>query len=278
MTVQLYLIGDPVAHSLSPCLHEAMLAEAGLDGRYTLRRVTAETLPAFMDEVKRDRSCLGFNVTMPLKQAVLPYLDELDDTARRCGAVNTVCLRAGGAIGHNTDGAGFVDSITTHGLPPHGKTMLLLGAGGAAEAVCAALADSGAAHIFLANRHTERAEAIARRRAETVQPIPFESSALSRAAAQSDLIVNATSLGMSGKPQFPDLAFLKNARRDTLVYDLVYQPRVTEFLETAAKLELRTVSGIDLLVCQAVRSFALFTAHEVDISDLYSVTKDILEG
>ena len=124
MTARLYLIGDPVAHSLSPLLHGAMIAQTGADCTYEARRVRAAELPAFLTEAKA--ACAGFNVTMPLKEAIVPLLDGLDASARECGAVNTVCIRQGRAIGHNTDGSGFVDSLCARGIDPAGMTVLLV--------------------------------------------------------------------------------------------------------------------------------------------------------
>ena len=107
---QLFVIGDPVAHSLSPLLHQAMIDQTGAAYRYDVRTVRPEELPAFVRWAK-DGGCAGFNVTMPHKEAILPLLDEVDATAASCGAVNTVCIREGRAIGHNTDGTGFLDSL-----------------------------------------------------------------------------------------------------------------------------------------------------------------------
>ena len=128
---QLFVIGDPVAHSLSPLLHQAMIDQTGAAYRYDVRTVRPEELPAFVRWAK-DGGCAGFNVTMPHKEAILPLLDEVDTTAASCGAVNTVCIRERRAIGHNTDGTGFLDSLAGQGFYPQGRTVLLLGAGGAA--------------------------------------------------------------------------------------------------------------------------------------------------
>ena len=187
MTARLYLIGDPVAHSLSPLLHGAMIAQTGADCTYEARRVRATELPAFLTEAKA--ACAGFNVTMPLKEAIVPLLDGLDASARECGAVNTVCIRQGRAIGHNTDGSGFVDSLRARGIDPAGMTVLLLGAGGAAEAVCTALVKAGAARLYVANRTVDRAHALAARCPEVIRPIPFDGD---------DLTVPAANLGRHG--------------------------------------------------------------------------------
>ena len=126
---KLYLIGDPVDHSLSPLLHGAMIAQTGVHYTYEVRRVQPRDLADFVAEAKAG-GCAGFNVTMPHKEAILPLLDELSPAAAACGAVNTVCIKNGRAIGYNTDGRGFVDSLRARGLEPEGKTVLLLGTGG----------------------------------------------------------------------------------------------------------------------------------------------------
>lgn len=139
---KLYLIGDPVDHSLSPLLHGAMIAQTGVHYTYEVRRVQPRDLADFVAEAKAG-GCAGFNVTMPHKEAILPLLDELSPAAAACGAVNTVCIKNGRAIGYNTDGRGFVDSLRARGLEPEGKTVLLLGTGGAGDAICDALVGAG---------------------------------------------------------------------------------------------------------------------------------------
>lgn len=272
MTARLYLIGDPVAHSLSPLLHGAMIAQTGADCTYEARRVRAAELPAFLTEAKA--ACAGFNVTMPLKEAILPLLDGLDASARECGAVNTVCIRQGRAIGHNTDGSGFVDSLRARSIDPAGMTVLLLGAGGAAEAVCTALVKAGAARLYVANRTIDRAHALAARCPEVIRPIPFDGDDLCRAAAESGLLVNATSLGMAGKGEFSDLDFLRRAPDGAVVYDLVYHPRCTRLLQAAAALELSTIPGTELLLYQAVGAFSLFTGCAPDVPALREMLGD----
>ena len=276
MTARLYLIGDPVAHSLSPLLHGAMIAQTGADCTYEARRVRLAELPAFLAEAK-SAACAGFNVTMPLKEAIVPLLDGLDVSARECGAVNTVCIRQGRAIGHNTDGSGFVDSLRARGIDPAGMTVLLLGAGGAAEAVCTALAKAGAARLYVANRTMGRAQALACRDPEVIRPIPFDEAVLCRAAAESGLLVNATSLGMAGKGEFPSLDFLQRAPSDAVVYDLVYHPRRTRLLQTAAALGLSTIPGTELLLYQAVGAFTLFTGCAPDVPALREALGDALK-
>lgn len=269
---QLFVIGDPVAHSLSPLLHQAMIDQTGAAYRYDVRTVCPEELPAFVRWAK-DGGCAGFNVTMPHKEAILPLLDEVDATAASCGAVNTVCIREGRAIGHNTDGTGFLDSLAGQGFYPQGQTVLLLGAGGAAKAVGHALAAAGAGRIIVCARRLERAAALAAQLPGCGEGIVLAQDAIQQAAAACDLLVNATPLGMAGSPAFAGLNFLQAMPPHAVVYDLVYHPRRTALLEAAARQGLRTVGGIDLLIRQAVRAFTFFTGETPDTAALYATLR-----
>lgn len=272
---QLFVIGDPVAHSLSPLLHQAMLDQTGAAYRYDVRTVRPEELPAFVRWAK-DGGCAGFNVTMPHKEAILPLLDEVDATAASCGAVNTVCIREGRAIGHNTDGTGFLDSLAGQGFYPQGRTVLLLGAGGAAKAVGHALAAAGAGRIIVCARRLERAAVLAAQLPSCGEGIVLAQDAIQQAAAVCDLLVNATPLGMAGSPAFAGLDFLQAMPPHTVVYDLVYHPRRTALLEAAARQGLRAVGGIDLLIRQAVRAFTFFTGETPDTASLYATLREPL--
>lgn len=272
---QLYVIGDPVAHSLSPLLHQTMIDQTGAAYRYDVRTVRPEELPAFVRWAK-DGGCAGFNVTMPHKEAILPLLDEADATAASCGAVNTVCIREGRAIGHNTDGTGFLDSLAGQGFYPQGRTVLLLGAGGAAKAVGHALAAAGAGRIIVCARRLERAAALAAQLPGCGESIVLAQDAIQQAAAACDLLVNATPLGMAGSPAFARLDFLQAMPPHAVVYDLVYHPRRTALLEAAARQGLRAVGGIDLLIRQAVRAFTFFTGETPDTAALYDALREPL--
>lgn len=272
---QLFVIGDPVAHSLSPLLHQAMIDQTGAAYRYDVRTVRPEELPAFVRWAK-DGGCAGFNVTMPHKEAILPLLDEVDATAASCGAVNTVCIREGRAIGHNTDGTGFLDSLAGQGFYPQGRTVLLLGAGGAAKAVGHALAAAGAGRVIVCARRLERAAALAAQLPGYGEGIVLAQDAIQQAASACDLLVNATPLGMAGSPAFAGLDFLQAMPPHAVVYDLVYHPRRTALLEAAARQGLRAVGGIDLLIRQAVRAFTFFTGETPDTAALYAALREPL--
>ena len=193
-----------------------------------------------------------------------------------CGAVNTVCIREGRAIGHNTDGTGFLDSLAGQGFYPQGRTVLLLGAGGAAKAVGHALATAGAGRVIVCARRLERAAALAAQLPGCGEGIVLAQDAIQQAASACDLLVNATPLGMAGSPAFARLDFLQAMPPHAVVYDLVYHPRRTALLEAAARQGLRTVGGIDLLIRQAVRAFTFFTGETPDTAALYAALREPL--
>lgn len=236
--LKLCVIGDPVGHSLSPMLHTGMLKNAGIAGSYEAVTVKAEELADFVKKAK-DGAYDGFNVTMPHKESIIPLLDELAPSAQAMGAVNTVVVRNGRTIGHNTDGDGLVRS-----LPQLPRKVVVLGNGGAAKAVSRALGQNGV-EVAICARHPVR------------EQIPW--CEIKSAVADCDLLVNATCLGMAGKEQFAEFSFLKKLPENAAVYDLVYNPRKTKLLEKAKMLCHPTIEGLALLKRQAELAFTIFT-------------------
>lgn len=247
-----FIIGHPVAHSRSPIIHGHWLAEHGLDGSYERVDVPPGAVAAFLDRI-RSGEFAGGNVTVPNKEAVLPLLDHVGETARRMGAVNTIWVEDGKLHGDNTDAFGFLAHLDDRvpGWDARTASALILGAGGAARAVVHGLVSRGVGRIILVNRSMARAEDLA---AEF--GVGVEARGRSEAAAlvaKSDLIVNTTSLGMQGQPPLDlDLAGL---RPGTIVDDIVYVP-----LETALLAEARTrggvpVDGLGMLLHQAIPGF-----------------------
>lgn len=258
--MKLQVIGDPVLHSKSPALHGAMLAALGLDVPYTAHVVRRGELPDYL-RWARDNGVTGFNATMPHKEDLIPLLDGLDPAARTISAVNTVCLRDGNWVGFNTDGAGAVAALRDGlGLDPSGLTVTLLGAGGAAKAVALALADAGAERVFVCNRTLSRAEELcAHDPASRLSPSGFDPDTLSRRAAQSQLLVNCTNLGMADCPgQFEGFSFLDALPPDAGVFDLIYHPAETELLTQARRRGLPALNGLLMLVNQAVLALEHF--------------------
>ena len=269
--MKLQVIGDPVLHSKSPAIHGAMLAALGLsDVTYTARVVRRGELPDYLAWAGKN-GVVGFNATMPHKEDLVPLMDELDGAARSIGSVNTVCIRDGRLSGHSTDGPGFLAALEYElNVSPAGRTITLLGAGGAARAVACALAQAGAARVYVCNRTVERAAALcALDPSGRLIPNRFDSDTLSRAASCSDLLVNCTNLGMEGCPgQFADLTFLDALPRKAVVYDMIYHPAETELLQQARLRGLTTCNGISMLIWQAVLALEYFLDQPLKREDM----------
>jgi shikimate dehydrogenase len=267
----LAVIGHPVAHSLSPGIHNAALRALGHAPAYEARDVPPDAL---RDAVRRlvDEGFAGFSVTIPLKERILPLLDRLDGSARSVGAVNTVSIDRSGPvpvlIGHNTDVAGFLVPLAEYADRLRGARVLVWGAGGASRAVVAGvLRRLDPEVVTLVARRPESVRALARDLApaggERIahSPWPAAPSALDA----HDLLVNATPLGMH-----PDMASTpaphgEGLRSGQVVYDLVYRPAVTRLLADAAAAGADTIGGLPMLVAQAAEAFRLWTGLEMPV-------------
>lgn len=275
MTIQLTgktqivgLIGWPVSHSVSPPMHNAAFAALGLDWCYVPLPVPIDPAERIGEAVRglRALGLRGANVTIPHKQAVIPYLDQLSPAARAIGAVNTIRVEAAGAFfGDNTDAPGFVADLRDHNVDPSGMKVIVLGAGGSARAIVYGLASAGASEIVLFNRTAEKATALAAQMQAlfphcTIVSHNVEDLAVS--AASSQLIVNTTSLGMTPHVEtspWPDeIAF----QAQQVVYDLVYNPRQTRLLQKASANGAQVIGGIGMLFWQGAIAFELWTGQK----------------
>ncbi|AHM03458.1 Shikimate 5-dehydrogenase I alpha [Roseibacterium elongatum DSM 19469] len=247
------VIGDPVAHSLSPRLHGHWLSRYGLPGHYVPLHVNQADLA----EVLRTLPKMGFagvNVTLPHKEHVLSLADNVTDRAALIGAANTLTFQSNGAIqADNTDGLGFLASIK-QSLPGWTASVgpaLVLGSGGAAKAIVWALLSDGAPVVHVANRTRARADALRDQFGARVSPVDW--TAIPDRVADAALIVNTTSLGMTGQP--PLSVDLSRLTPPTVVTDIVYAPLRTQLLEDAAARGCETVDGLGMLLHQAVPGF-----------------------
>ena len=274
-TRKLCVIGDPVGHSKSPLIHNTMLSALGLDYVYLCQPVPRGRCREWLD-CASFAGYAGFNATMPHKEELVGLMDELDEDARLFGAVNTVCLRDGKAWGYNTDGAGFLRTLDDEGISPAGKRVLVLGAGGAAKAVCLKLAQAGA-EVTVCNRTVEKAQAICAHDPGRLRAAGFDPDTLAREAAGCRLLVNCTSLGMEGTGrQFGDFSFLEALPKDAPVVDLIYAPAETELLRRAREGGHKTVNGFGMLVNQAVLSLEHFTGAEIDAAEMKKLLSGVL--
>jgi shikimate dehydrogenase len=249
------VIGWPISHSRSPLIHGYWLKQHGIDGSYTRQPVEPAELASFLGNLAA-KGYAGCNVTIPHKENAFQLVTPADDTTARLGAVNTVFLRDGKAHGTNTDGEGFINSLSQSapGISLANRRAVVLGAGGASLAIVNALLERGASEVAVANRTIEKADLLRARFGPRVVPTAWEKVA--DQLADCSLLVNTTSLGMKGQPELElDLSRLRGS---AVVTDIVYVPLRTRLLNDAARRGNTVVEGLGMLLHQAVRGFSLW--------------------
>jgi len=262
------IIGDPVDHSLSPLVQNAAFRSIGMNAVYVPFRVKQSTLGSAVEGL-RDVGVKGFNVTSPYKLRVVRYLDKLDRTAAEIGSVNTVVNRNGSLLGYNTDGIGAVNAFRGAGAILEGKSVLLFGAGGAGKAIAFAMA-SRVRTILLANRTLTKATRL-QNQLHKKFPVNISHTAISNPKLQllvkgSDVIINASSMGMDGRNNPP--VHEGSISAGQWVLDIVYKPIQTKLLRTAESAGAQTINGLDMLVSQGAASFELWTGRKAPMSEM----------
>jgi shikimate dehydrogenase len=255
------IFGDPVAHTLSPVMHNAALQKAGIDAVYVPFHVT----PALLPEAVRALRALqmpGINLTIPHKEAVCSLLDELDPLAERIGAVNTIVNRDGRLSGHNTDGLGLLQAIGGDlGIAVQGRRVLVVGAGGAARAAVVALAGAGASWIGIANRTRERAEKLRAELAPRLEgtalaALPLSTELPACLEEGVDLLVNSSAAGLKG--EHLELPLARCVHPGGAVYDMIYARKATPLVASARAAGLLAADGLGMLVGQGEAAFRLW--------------------
>ena len=273
------LLGSPVAHSLSPRMHNTAFGILGLDYVYLCFEVNENTLP---EAVKGLKACgvRGFNLTMPNKNRMLELLDECTPAARLVGADNTVVQEEGKLTGYNTDGIGFLRSLQEAGTDVSGKRLVLMGAGGAASAIAAQAALDGAAELDLFLRPSSRfysrtvrlADALNRETACRVQLCDMaDTGFLRESIAGADVLINATPVGMEPETErclIPAPAWLSPS---LTVADIIYHPQKTKLLSIAEQAGCRTCPGIGMLLHQGAEAFRLWTGQEMPVDQIRDI-------
>lgn len=265
------LIATPIRHSMSPAMHNAAFEKLGMDKVYLVFEVGKEGLEATVNGL-RAMGVRGWNVSMPNKTAVIPYLDKITPAAEMCGSVNTVINDGGTLTGTITDGTGWMQSVREEGIDLTGKKITLLGAGGAATAILVQAALDGVAEISVFNRQDEfwaRAEektALVREKTSCkVNLFHLEDrEALRSEIASSYLLANATSAGM--KPQ-DDICLVDSdmLRPGLVVTDCIYNPKVTILLDRAEKAGCKAIGGLGMMLYQGAEAFRLWTGEEMPV-------------
>ena len=260
------IIGDPIEHSMSPVIHNAAFKNKGLDYVYLPFRVKKEELGKAIESM-RVLNIRGLNITIPHKVAVTQFLDELDPLADKIGAVNTIVNDNGVLKGYNTDATGFLQALLERGIEPKGKKVVILGAGGASRAISFILAERGSSLVIL-NRTWDKAKICAGRISEIFQSeataLKLNRENLTTALSQADILINATSVGMS--PDINETPVTSNLLKPSLVvFDIVYNPIKTRLQREAEVAGATAISGLDMLVWQGALAFEKWTGREAPI-------------
>ena len=274
------LIGDPVEHTMSPAIHNAAFSKMGLDYVYVAFGVKAEELDKAIEGM-RALNIRGLSVTMPHKVAILKLLDKLDPLAEKIGSVNTIVNDDGVLTGYNTDATGFLQAMLERGVEPKGKDIVILGAGGASKAVSFILADRGA-NLVILNRlleldwAVELASRISQTFSKKVEALELNRDNLIKALEKADILVNATSVGMS--PNIDETPVSADLLKSGLiVYDVIYNPIKTKLLQDAEAIGAEVIGGINMLVWQGVLAFEKWTGQKPPVELMKEEAMKLLE-
>lgn len=266
MTTLYGLIGEKLSHSISPTIHLELFKKLNMDADYKLFEIERSQLDTKFHDLKT-RGVNGLNVTIPYKVETINFLDEISEQAKKIGAINTICFQNNKIIGHNTDYFGFGKMLHKNSIEIKGKTVVILGAGGAAKAVIQYLIDSNAKKIMLVSRDTNKAA----KNFNGVEIIDYEQL---QKINTGDAIINCTPVGMY--PNVSNLPINENCiTKFSVAVDLIYNPCETLFLKIAKKHELKAVNGLYMLVSQAIYSEELWNDIHVDKTVIDSIFNNL---
>ena len=275
----LNVIGDPIEHSKSPVVHGLVLDALGVDSDYSRVLVKKGELSEYVENAVKS-GVRGFNLTMPHKVDIIPFLKQIDKDAELFGAVNTVSIKDGELYGYNTDARGFVLSLEQNEVDISGKSIVILGAGGVVSTLALKLSDMGAGRIVILNRTPEKAEAVCEKirglqksgaAKGGTELLWGETGEAAKYAPECDVLINATPLGMSGVgADYEDLSFIDRLAPSAAVIDLIYSPPKTKFLAYAEKRGHKIINGLGMLIGQAILADEIYLDKKLDISGLYT--------
>lgn len=269
------IFGHPVSQSLSPAMHNRAFSLLGMDCVYLAFDVEPRDVGAAVDSV-RALGIRGVNVTVPHKRSVMAHLDEISPEASLAGAVNTVANEGGRLTGRNTDVSGLLRALSSElGFDPRGKSVFLVGAGGAARAAAAGMCSGGARAVSVANRTPARAEELCGDFSSRFPEVRFAAAALGDAGRtaemirEADMVINASCAGMG---DFGPLSLpLDLLSKDSAVYDLVYEPLETPLVRDARALGLRAESGLGMLLYQGADAFSIWTGRDAPVEAMREI-------
>ncbi|WP_052158781.1 shikimate dehydrogenase [Halobacillus sp. BBL2006] len=276
--LKLGLVGHPVGHSMSPWIHEQLMDQQDIKGSYELFDLNPEK---FDEEIQSSeiKGLDGFNVTVPYKEKIIPHLADLDESAKELGAVNTVKNTSKGWVGYNTDGTGFVDSLTNDypNCLNNQARVLLLGSGGASRGIYHALLKNDVATIDIANRTLQRAKDIIGQSTASIDSHAIKLDEAAECLSDYDVVIQTTTVGMSPNDD-QQIIPVKRLTKGTIVSDIVYRPMETRFLKEAKEYGARLHFGHQMLLQQAVYAFKIWTETNPDASGLLEEFEKKLKG
>ncbi len=264
------VVGNPIAHTLSPKIHNHAYRLMGIDAIY----IPIEAKEGYIEEVLSGlcfmTNFVGFNVTIPFKESVVRHMDLCSKEAQEIGAVNTVKRGEDKLIGYNTDWLGFREALKGLGVE-RPQSALLLGAGGASKAIAYALIQMGTRELYVSNRNPTNLELFLERYPQFT-PVEWDQDALSSILPNVQLVVNTTSLGMDGVSMPP--VDLERASRDAIIYDVIYSPPETPLLKWAGELGLKRANGLDMLIWQALFAMEIWFGRMPDFNSIKALLEE----
>lgn len=269
------LLGTPVAHSISPMMYNESFRLLGMDFVYLCFDTKEADLKTMVQTLK-DMNVFGFNLTMPDKERIIPYLDDLSPAAQMIGAVNTVVNENGRLTGHNTDGIGYMKSVSDAGYDIKDGIMTLLGAGGAASSIAIQAALDGAARLHIVNRrgrswnNAERLAATINQNTDCHADVTdmADSAAVKSCIMESTLLTNATSIGMAPNADASPISDLSCFHENLMVSDIIYNPRCTRLMQDARNAGCRTSNGLYMLLYQGEAAFRIWTGKDMPVEEI----------
>ena len=272
------IIGYPIEHTFSPIMHNTLFERLKLNYVYVPFLVKPEHLQAAVESI-RALNIVGVNVTIPHKEKVIPYLDDIEPIAKKIGAVNTICNNKGKLIGYNTDVYGFISSIKAHNISVRKKRVFVLGAGGAAHAICFGLIEMGATCFYIADIFYDKAKSLCERILSfypdvEVHPGPAKEEFTSY-VEEVDIFVNASPVGMRAGDPLPVAKKSLCSNKNLFIYDVIYN-RETELIKFAKERKIPYIDGLEMFVIQGARSFELWLKKKSVKKIMFEVVNKLL--
>lgn len=260
MIYQFGLIAKDIKNSVTPIVYDRFSRDLGIEEHFEILNIPADKLQETLEYARRHFN--GFNITMPYKQAALAYMDELDESAVKCGSTNTVLVRDGKLIAYNTDGWGLIRALEDQSISVAGKRVVMLGAGGVASSIAYNLSINRASSVDVVNLFPEQAEALCQKFGEGFTPYPLSYPVLAERCKGADLFINASVMGQLGYDEFQTFDFLDNMAPGAAVFDVNYSNPNSKLVPTALAKGMPAFKGRRMTACQGIRAISIWTGRE----------------